>query len=234
MTLVEACEPLFQYVCRLNRSARKGASPEAAQVRADVKGLLAECRARAGAAGLQGPYDGAEIVLIYFVDFMVRESRLAFARQWQDLAHERNRLAGDEDFFDQLDETLRDASDGATERLGVFYACMGLGFTGWYTGQPDYLRKKMLEVASRLRGRMDADRSARICPEAYENVNTADLVQPPGRRLVGVAIVLGGLAATLFAANVAMYLDKRGAMRSSLDRLTARGGQAAGAEGGAR
>ena len=27
MTLLELCEPLFQYICRLNRSARKGGQP---------------------------------------------------------------------------------------------------------------------------------------------------------------------------------------------------------------
>lgn len=219
MTLVEVCEPLFQYVCRINRSARKGSSPEIAQVKAEIKTLLAECKARAQSNRLAEPYDKIEITLLYFVDFMVRESKLSFAKQWQDLAHERNKLAGDEDFFDQLDETLKDPSESATERLGVFYTCMGLGFTGWYTGQPDFLRRKMSEVSSRLRGLMDADRSAKICPESYEHVNTADLVQPPSRKLVGVAIVLLGLGITLAAANVVLYLDKRGVLTSALKDL---------------
>jgi hypothetical protein len=105
----------------------------------------------------------------------------------------------------------------------VFYTCLGLGFTGWYTGQPEVLRKKMLEISSRLRGReggVDADRSARICPEAYEHVNTADLVQPPARRLVGVGIVLAGLAITMFAANVLLFLDRQQQMRSALRMVT--------------
>lgn len=219
MPLVECCEPLFQYVCRLNRSARKGVSPEMAQVKADIKGLLADCKSKAAANRLGDAYDKVEIILLYFIDFMVRESKLTFAKQWRDLAHERNKLAGDEDFFDELDQTLKDPSDSATERLGVYYTCLGLGFTGWYTGQPEYLRKKQLEVASRLRGMMDADRSAKICPESYENVNTADLVQPPARTLVAVAIVLVGLMATLFAANVALYLDKQGKMKDALGAL---------------
>lgn len=219
MTLVECCEPLFQYVCRLNRSARKGVSPEMAQVKADLKSLLAECKSKAAANRLGDAFDKIELILLYFIDFMVRESKLTFARQWRDLAHERNKLAGDEDFFDELDQVLKDPSDNATERLGVYYTCLGLGFTGWYTGQPEYLRKKQLEVASRLRGMMDADRSAKICPESYDNVNTSDLVQPPARTLVAVAIVLVGLTATLFAANVALYLDKQGRMKDALGAL---------------
>jgi type VI secretion system protein ImpK len=220
MTLVECCEPLFQFVCRLSRSARKGVPPEMVQVRSEVKGVLAECRARAAQHEQQENYEKIEIILLYFVDFMVRASTLPFARQWQDLAQDKGQMAGDEDFFDQLDATLRDTSDAATERASVFYTCMGLGFTGWYAGQPDVLRKKMLEVSSRLRGQMDADRSARICPEAYEHVNTSDLVQPPAGKLLGVGIVLAGLALTMFAANIALYLDKQGSMKSSLRTLT--------------
>jgi len=219
MTLAEACEPLFQCVCRVNRSARKGVSPEAAAVRSEIKGALAECRTRAAANDLGAAYDKTEIILVYFADYMVRAGRLSFAKQWHDLAQERGQMAGDEEFFDQLDAALRDPSEEATQRLGVFYTCMGLGFAGWYAGQPEVLRKKMLELSSRLRGQVDADRSARICPEAYERVNTSDLVQPPARKLVGVGIVLVGLALTMFAANIALYLDKRGQMNDSLRAL---------------
>jgi type VI secretion system protein ImpK len=143
---------------------------------------------------------------------MIRESALPFARQWRDIAQERNELAGDEKFFDLLEETLKDKSEAATERLGVFYTCLGLGFTGWYNGQPEYLRKKMSEILSRMRGRMDADGAGRFCPEAYEHVNTSDLIEPPGRSLVGIAIALVGLAVVLFVANIVMY-------RSSSTRL---------------
>jgi type VI secretion system protein ImpK len=220
MTLVECCEPLFQCVCRLNRSARKGVSPEMPQARSELKGVLSECRARSVQNQQTENYEKVEIILLYFADFMVRSSALSFARQWQDMAQEKGQSAGDEDFFDQLDNTLRDPSDGATDRLSVFYTCMGLGFTGWYAGQPDVLRKKMLECSSRLRGQMDADRSARICPEAYEHVNTADLVQPPARKVAGVGIVLVGLAITMFAANIALYLDRQDRLKSSLRALT--------------
>ena len=227
MTLVECCEPLFQFVCRLNRSARKGVSPDAAAVRAEARQVLAECKTRATKESKQEGFDKVEIILVYFLDSMIRSSALPFARQWQDLAAERGQMAGDEDFFDQLDNTLRDPSEGATERLAVFYTCIGLGFTGWYAGQPEVLRKKMLEVSSRLRGQMDADRSAKICPEAYERVNTSDLVQPPARKVVGVGIVLIGLGLTMFAANIALYLDWQGAMKASLREVLDKGAKAA-------
>lgn len=206
MTLVELCEPLFQYVCRLNRLARKAGHVTPDEVRAQVKGILADMRAKAGGTpGLAGQYEKVELVLIFFVDSMVRESGAPFARQWSDLAQERNELAGDEKFFDLLEETLADKSEAATDRLAVFYTCLGLGFTGWYTGQPEFLRKKMAEIFARVRGRAGAEASGNMCPDAYEHVNTSDLIEPPGRSLVGFAIALLGLIIVLFAANVVLY-----------------------------
>jgi type IV/VI secretion system ImpK/VasF family protein len=222
MTLVELCEPLFQYMCRLNRMARKGASTTAEDVRSQVKAILSDMKAKAGAApGMPPQFDRIELPLIFFVDSMIRESALPFARQWRDIAQERNELAGDEKFYDLLEETLADRSEAATERLAVFYTCLGLGFTGWYQGQPEYLRKKMMEIFARLRGRLDADAAARLCPESYQNVNTADLIQPPGRSLVMIAIALVGLVVVLFATNAYLYRSSSSELRESLTEIIA-------------
>ena len=42
MTLLELCDPLFQYICRFNRSARKGGHHDLIQVRQEVKAMLAD------------------------------------------------------------------------------------------------------------------------------------------------------------------------------------------------
>lgn len=201
MTLAEVCEPLFQYVCRINRSARKGVHPDMAQVRSEVKGVLAECRTRAGQNQQLEAWQKIEIILVYFVDYMIRSSTLSFAKQWQDMAAERGQMAGDEDFFDQLDGALKDPSDAATERLAVFYTCLGLGFTGWYAGQPDVLRKKMLEISARVRSQMDADENSKITPEAYEKVNTEILQQPVAGGVMTWVIVLVGMTLALVASS---------------------------------
>ena len=49
MTLLDLSEPLFQYISRLHRAARKGLSPEVGQVRADIKGIFAQMRSAAAA-----------------------------------------------------------------------------------------------------------------------------------------------------------------------------------------
>jgi type IV/VI secretion system ImpK/VasF family protein len=222
MRLHELCEPLFQYVCRLNRSARKGVGLEPNLVRTDIQALFSEMRSRAaGEAGLADQFAKVELGLIYFVDFMIKESSLAFAGQWKELAHDQGKMAGDEEFFDLLDETLRDPSEAASERLTVYYTCLGLGFTGFYTGQPEYLRKKMMEIQARVRGVMDQDVSSRICPEAYEHVDTRPLNLPPLRNLTGMLVVLVAVVISVLVANWWMYARAASELKGSLATIRA-------------
>ncbi|MHC4481376.1 MAG: DotU family type IV/VI secretion system protein [Planctomycetota bacterium] len=223
MTLLELCEPLFQYVCRLSRSGRKGGSFQPARVRAEIEAIFEDMKAKARAdPNLTTQYEKVEMPLIFFVDFMIKESGLSFAGQWQELAYDHNERAGDEKFFDLLDETLADPSQAATERLSVYYIGIGLGFTGWYTGQPEYLRKKQLEISARIRQMMDVDEGARICPEAYEYVDTSDLVAPPGMKLLGIFIALVGMTIVMFVANFFLFRrtasDLQAALRKIIDR----------------
>ena len=94
--------------------------------------------------------------LVFFVDSAwSAESKVPFAAKWNNdpsWPTASTNWPGDEKFFDLFDETLKEQSDDANERLSVYYTCIGLGFTGWYAGQPEYLRKKMLEIAPRIRG----------------------------------------------------------------------------------
>ena len=48
MTLLDLCEPLFQYICTLSREARGGGRRGFNDVRADVKRLLDELKQKAG------------------------------------------------------------------------------------------------------------------------------------------------------------------------------------------
>ena len=223
MTLQACCEPLFQWACRLNRSVRKGVPPAPAAAADEARAHLAECARAAEAAGFSSTFLRAEPALLYFADFTARA--LPDAAAWPSLARARGLDGGDEDFFDKLDETLRDPGPEATQVLAVYFTCMGLGFTGWYTGQPEVLRRKMQDLAARLRPMIDADPTARVTPEAYEHVNSADLTEPPARRLGAVFIAAAGLAVTLLLANAVAYLQKRAELKGSLDSIV---GSAAG------
>src|SRR5579862_4782746 len=222
-TLIQLAEPVFQYMCRLNRLARRATvqktstadtsfialSREAAQTaaplvparganldytvaRSEIKALFEDMMAKASSdARLMQQARKVELPLIFFVDSMISESTLSFAAEWNQnrLAFDRQELAGDEKFFDLLDETQKDPSDDASERLAIFYICIGLGFTGIYFKQPEFLRKTMLSIAPRIRHLVENDQTARMCPEAYQGVDTRNLVQPPSSRMVFVGLI---------------------------------------------
>lgn len=223
MKLLEVCEELFQYACRLNRSARKGAPLEPTMVRSDIKTILSRIRSKAGSDPmLAQQFDKIERPLIYFIDFMIEESELPFAGEWKSSRLQNEYFSvndGDEHFFDLLDETLRDTSREATERLAVFYSCVGLGFSGFYAGQPEYLRRKMMEMNARLRDIMDTEAGAKIVPEAYEHTDTSDLVQPPTRSLIGLVIAMVVVLVTMIGLSVYMYMSQSAEMRDAFDAI---------------
>ena len=220
MTLLELCEPLFQYICRLNRSARKGGMFEIVQVRTDIKTLFDEIKAKSSVdLNLSEQYEKVRLPLIFFVDLMIKDSKLPFANEWNELAAEIGELAGDERFFDLLDDTIVDQSRQATERLAVFYTCMGLGFDGIYAGQTKEMQKFMLRCSARISNMMDVDENTRICPESYENVDTRDLIEPPNRKLMGIGVALAGFVIVLFIANIFLYQWRSDDLTSSLDNI---------------
>src|SRR4029077_16388860 len=98
MKLLEAYEDFFQYICRLNRTAKTQAQPEYARVRGEVKDLLGQAiRTASTDVRLLEQAKRMELPLIFFTDYLICTSKLKFATQWAEnrLAKERNELAGD-------------------------------------------------------------------------------------------------------------------------------------------
>jgi type VI secretion system protein ImpK len=226
MTILELCEPIFRKICVFNRLGRKGGGSLGYEpLRLEIDELFSQARKVSEEdPELRFQWQKLELPLIFFVDSMISESGLAVASIWNRsrISYERKELAGDEKFFDLLDETLKDPSDEASQRLLVFYTCIGLGFMGWYAGQPEYLRGKMLDISQRIRSAVETEKSARICPEAYQNVDTRDLVQAPASRLGGIAIIFGGLCLLVLIVEIYLF---RAASLSLTDSLSAIIGQ---------
>ena len=228
MNLSDICEPLFQHVCRLNRMGRKGGRADAATVRAELKGILQDVRAKAEATpGMISPYEGIEAILIYFADSMILSGDLKFAGGWKPISHDpaviglkvEPELGFEERFWDMLEEALRDPTDNATQKLSVYYTCIGLGFTGLYTGQPEYVKRKMLEIAARLRGNIDADFASKICQNAYEHTDERELQMRRGRRLVGLVLVLVAMMVSLLIGYVWAFRESSKTLTSALNTL---------------
>lgn len=225
-SLLNHCDPLFQAVCRLNRIGRigRGSTIEYTQARTEIEEhfeVLA--RIARGDLSLGEQYRKVELALIFFVDSMIAESALPFAQKWNNnrLAFARNERSGDEKFFQLLDETLQDTKETADERLAIFYICIGLGFTGGSGGQVDYLKKKMLEIAPRVKAHVDADESAFITPASYQHTNISNLPMPMAASLVPLLIVLTGLLFVVIAVNIYTFRSASAELNQSLDTIIA-------------
>jgi type IV/VI secretion system ImpK/VasF family protein len=209
MSLLELYEELFQYACRLNRAAKTDAHPDFARVRAEVKTMLDEITRNASVdVRLLNQVKRLELPVIFFVDNLICTSRLKFAAQWAEnrLAKEKNELAGDERFFDFLEQDLTDTSEEAAERLAVYYVCLGLGFMGMYQAQPEQIRTYMEKIFPRIRQWVDVDPRAKITEDAYRNTDTRMLTEPPSRKIIFVAILFVFLSLTVLSVVYGLYV----------------------------
>ena len=209
MSLLEIYEELFQYVCRLNRAAKTDAHPDFARVRAEVRTMLDEITRNAATnVQLLNQVKRLELPVIFFVDNLICTSRLKFAVQWAEnrLAKEKNELAGDERFFDFLDQDLADTSEDAAERLAVYYVCLGLGFMGMYQAQPEQIRTCVERIFPRIRQWIDVDPRAKITEDAYRNTDTRALTEPPSRKIIFVAILFVFLSLTVLSVVYGLYV----------------------------
>ncbi|MEZ6244288.1 MAG: DotU family type IV/VI secretion system protein [Phycisphaerales bacterium] len=217
--LAELCEPLLQYVCRLSRSARKGVALDRGQVRADVRALLVELTAQGrDDAKLGDQFEKVRLPLTVFVDEMVGERIETLAEGWVSLADEiEGREVEPRVFFDALEDGLSDQTPSGAERVEVLHTCLGLGFTGGRTeGEIQGLLERTTE---RLRPMMDADPASRVCPEAYEHVDTSDLIQPAGRSVTGIAVALCVLLIVVIVGNAVIYRAASSELRGALQTI---------------
>ncbi len=235
MKLRDVCEPLFQYICRISRSARQGAQFDTVRIRSDIDRLFERMRAGAAEDAVTvRQFERVELPLVFFVDYMIKEGPFDFASNWQEIAFEKHEeLAGDERFFDILEEICSDNHPESLECLEVMHTCLGLGFEGFYKGQQEQIRRKMQQVWTRLRdqgvtfgerGRMAlAGESAmhaedRLCPEAY-TVDQRTLPLEIGNSLMLVVVVLAGMLVGLFFFNAYLYRSTSSDLRESLEQI---------------
>lgn len=208
--LKKLCEPLFIEVCEINRIVRKGSGDRLDKnaVLDRIQRTLASIRAKAeGNLDLQKQYDEVEPILIYFVDDSVMSSNAPWRFQWEPPMEEMRygTRVGGKQFFEMLDQHLQDGSAGATERLEIFYICIGLGFTGWYLTDPDYLEKKMSDIASRLRRADKLGNMGRIIPKNELNIDTSQLFVSKGPWFVVMSILTICLVLAVLIGNIVLY-----------------------------
>src|SRR5258708_4203409 len=112
-TLSELHEPLFQYICMISRIARNPGGENIAYdaLRKIIVGMIEEMEQQAQAESvLAMQFAKTKLPLIFYIDSIIAESKLSLSPQWHRnrMAYEFNELAGDEKFFDFVDETLKE------------------------------------------------------------------------------------------------------------------------------
>jgi hypothetical protein len=224
MKLVEACEPLFQYVCDCSRAFRSGASVSYAEARSRVEQLLDEVRVR-----VQADAESAilfdrptEESLVFFLDeFFSDANHQPLSDEWS-----ASRLAyhlvppnytGSETFWLNLDAALADRSEAGKHRVALYYEMVGLGMTGIHRDNPDLLRRKMIEMQQRIfRGVSDTNLNTRLSDDHLKHVNRDDLIEPPVKPPVVIGIAAALLSLVVIVAYVAGWRDAVGGLRTDL------------------
>jgi type IV/VI secretion system ImpK/VasF family protein len=225
MKLLDLYEGLFQYVCRLNRAAKTEAHPEYPRVRSEIKTLLEDINRNSSSdVRLLNQVRKLELPIIFFVDNLICTSRLKFASQWIDnrLAKERNELAGDERFFDFLEQDLTDTSEEAAERLAIYYVCLGLGFTGMYQGRPDQIRKYIEQMFPRVRQWLDSDSRAKISEDAYRYTDTRQLTEPPSNKIILVTLLFLFLSLSALVVFYGLFANASSQLTRSIGEIIKR------------
>jgi type VI protein secretion system component VasF len=228
MNLLDICEPVFLYVCTLNRAAKldvHNADFEYEKVRSTIEKMLAEMLPKAGAdLELQGQVRQIELPLIFFVDSMISSSQLELAGKWNSnrLAFKRNEHAGDQKFFILLNNAmqsfaLKDTSAAAAEQLAVFYVCLGLGFRGIYASKPQQLRQYMDDISRHISPRMDRNWNQEITRDQF--VDRTNLVVPPSQTFIIIAIVFLCLTLATMVTYIWTFREASRSLSSSITTI---------------
>jgi len=150
---------------------------------------------------------------------MVTESELPWAHKWEPFCDREGIDDGAEAFFRVLEDARYGGDEASVDCTSVLYVCLGLGFVGTERGRPAKLRELMSELSSSLRHMMDSDRGSRIVPEAYEHIDTSDLVQPPARGLIGIAIALVVMVVVVLAGNLYFFQSASAELSDQLIKI---------------
>jgi type VI protein secretion system component VasF len=172
-----------------------------------------------------GLYDERlEQSLLFFVDnFFAECGQKPIATEWA-----QNRLAlllkppnfiGDEQFFTNLDKVLKERGEGVTDKLAVYFTCIGLGMTGIYGAKPQMLRKKQSEIVQKIRGLLENDSKKLLCRDAYENINTENLIEPPIKPPLLIAVTMVGMIVVLLLVYFMAYTTSTRQLQEQLHAM---------------
>jgi len=205
--LLELIQPVFLFICEKHRIVRDNRDLNYSSLKSDCDRLLSDLESRARMSPvIQQQLEKIKDPLLWYIDYWFGSSGA-----FRDVKDEWNRnrlgnypigdddgsLAGDEAFFDELENELAEKSEDnlANERLVFYYIAIGLGFTGvYFKDVPEHhaaLRKYMEKIYIRVRHYIDANPGAKVTPDCYDYTDKRDFVAPArDRPMILVAALL--------------------------------------------
>lgn len=225
LRIIDVCEPVFLYVCELNRLGREGVHQEFSAVRHRVNELLDQCQETASVSNrLAAQWKEIEPALCCFLDSMIEDANLSCSREWAErrLAEEKcTILSGDDTFFVLLDDELeqKDTNGEVRERLEFYYACLRLGFAGRYQDDPDQLNRYNQRVAGRVQHLLKKGVHDLFTPDAYEHTDRRPLNMDTAPAAWGVVILTGTFLIFFFVLIGFFYKSSARNLESAIETI---------------
>ena len=221
-SLVDICEPVFLYICSLNRMADK--CPEIIdyeKVREDIFSIFINMKLNAvNNSDFKRQLQRVILPLKFFMDSMIYEMNLPFSEKWDmnRLAYEDKEMTGDKKFFDVMENILEEHTLDSDECLKIMYTCIGLGFTGMYKNKPEYIQALSQKILARV-PELDVAKNSDLCPEAYKNIDKRKLIVTnffTGKKTLWI---IGILALIWIVTDLVLYFAASGSLLSILHSI---------------
>ncbi|ARN56925.1 DotU family type IV/VI secretion system protein [Sedimentisphaera salicampi] len=220
MGLIEITEPFLSYICTLKKLSNSGDVLDASKIRTDLNNLISQMQEQSQESqALESQFNKVKLPLIFFADYIVYESGFKLSEPWKPMASEFDEYAGEEKFFVILEEELKDNSSEATERLSVYYSCLGLGMKNAYLGSEEELSQIMRQMFKRLFEKYKVDKSSKITPEAYKNVDKRDFTEQLAPKAGGLGVVFLSLLIIWFVSCLCLYHDASNDIEDSAETI---------------
>jgi len=232
--LLDACEPLFQHMCQLNRRLKRaGADADVFVIREQLKSLLSSIEGKIRSAGLVHLAPDVHRDLVCFADCTMRTMPGRVGSEWESGSSESQRSLSEELFEDRAFETTfieraREALEAYRQkddedhraRLGVFYVCIGLGCQGAYEGMPQQIEQLSRQISAAL-GDLVRSPGTRLCESAYEHMDKRPLIDAGVSISRAVVLIVAAVFVVLvFIGHLWMYRNRARELSGSIDAIT--------------
>jgi type IV/VI secretion system ImpK/VasF family protein len=218
MNLIKLCDPIFQYICFLERNSDNEEILFNKAVE-DIASILESLNeAMTNNSTLSRQFKRVRLSLLFFIDSTICESGISFSAEWDKnrLAYREDELTGDRKFFNELEEVLHEYTLDADECLKIYYICLGLGYKGAYFDRPDKLEEFMQRIKHRIGSFISNTEIVEILKNESSGSDTRNLVSTTYFTRRNALLFLIILFTLWFAVNSFLYYKSVGHLSHNL------------------